>query len=886
MRILLCLLALLVPRSERPRWREEWRAELEHGNRRMILGALPDAWAMRKLTGVPADAGSCGRRLFHALDQDVRYAARTLLTAPLFSASVIGSLAAGIAVTATAFMFLNASLFRPFPGIVDQDRLVVLEFQRGCGWPGCSVSSTTLGDYQDLREGMTLLGEELAASTIADIAVRIDGDPRSIRAAFVSGNYLSVLGAHPVLGRSFAASSAGEPEHAIVISHSLWQRAFGGDAAVLGRHVGLGSGAATIVGVAPPDFAGATASERGARGQSPIEIWAPIELVEQLAPPLTRTPAGPATAGERYFRYVGRLGRGADRRAVEAQAQVIAAGIASARPREGGGAWVRVREVRSLAGPAAIAFTVAVLGIPALVLLIACLNAANLLLARGASRATELSVRLALGATRWRVTRGLLIEGLLLAGVAASLSLVAAPWLAGLITAVFDLPMPIDYRVVLFTIALAVLSALGFSLVPALRLAASNPGRVIGSSRADDVRSGRRGRRAFVVVQVALSLALLASGTQLISFVKAEAPTAGIAPNQLVLASFDVRQLGMNDTEAAAFYDELLRRVAARPEVEATGLARRQALWTFGEGKGASPIIVWRPEDGPKDGRLYLGGYAGGQLFRAAGLETLQGRSFTQADASGTPRVALVNRPMAAALFDGTPVLGRTIRVSPRDAGYEAATEVTIVGVIEPQREPAYSSGPVPSVYVPSPLEPEPALTLYVKAAGSAAAAADAVRQEVGALNPNQPALAISTLAQISEERMRLGLTAARGVSLLGLLALALAAAGLYAVMSFVVHLRSREIGIRLALGADRGDVLRMVLSEAGMLVLAGSVIGLSIAFVVTKVEESEFRGLAGLDLSAFVLSAAILATVMLLAAVLPARRASRLDPVTVLRNE
>src|SRR5690606_27765801 len=169
--------------------------------------------------------------------------------------------------------------------------------------------------------------------------------------------------------------------------------------------------------VAPPDFAGASASERGARGHAAIEIWAPIELADRLASPLTRTPAGTAMAGERHVRYVGRLGRGIDRRAVEAQAQVIAAGIVSARPREGGGAWVRLREVRSLSGPAAIAFTVAVLGIPALVLLIACLNAANLLLARGAARSTELTVRLALGATRWRVTRGLLVEGLLLAGI-------------------------------------------------------------------------------------------------------------------------------------------------------------------------------------------------------------------------------------------------------------------------------------------------------------------------------------------------------------------------------------------------------------------------------------------------------------------------------------
>ena len=888
MRVIVRLVSLLVPRSERPRWQEEWRAELQHGRWTMIFGALPDAWVMRKLSR-PDDAGRPrSKHPFNAIDQDIRHALRTLRTARLFSVSVVASLSVGIAVTATAFIFLNATLFRPFPGIVEQDRLVVLDLQRGCGWPGCSIGSSTVEDYRELRAGMTLLDGELAASTIAEIAIGIAGRPHSVRAALVSENYLPVLGVQPALGRGFRQGGAGAaPEHAIVISHALWQREFGSDPGVLGRQVALASGAATVVGVAPPGFAGASAGERGARDQRAVETWIPIELADRVSAPLKRTPAGtPLGAPERHLRYLGRLHPSVDRSQVHAQAQVVAAQIAAHRPREGGGAWVHVTDLSMVSPRAVVPLTVAVLGVPLLVLLIACLNAANLLAARGASRWRELSVRLALGATRWRVVRALLVEGILLALVASTVSLVMARWSVRLIAAVFDLPMPIDGRVLLFTTGLAVLSAIAFSLLPALRLAATDPGRVIGSTRASDERGGRRGRRAFVVAQVALSLGLLASGTQLISFVEAEAPAAGTASDRLVLASFDVQQLGMTDAQSRTFYADLLQAASARPEIEAAGLARRHTLWTFGQGKGASPIIVWRPGDEPRQGRLYLGGYAGGDLFRAAGLAVLEGRAFAPADAVGQPRVAIVNRPLAATLFDGAPVLGRTIRVAARAAGYERAHEVTIVGIVEPALEPSYSSQPAPAAYVPVPLEPEPALTLHVAARGPALATADAIREVVSALNPRLPAIEVDTLEAIGDQRMRLGIMAARGISLLGLLALALAAAGLYAVMSFAVQLRSREIGIRIALGADGASVLRMVLGEAGVLVVTGTAIGLLGAFVVTKLEESEFHGIAGLDLSAFAFSTAVLTVALLLASALPARRASRVDPVTVLRNE
>lgn len=883
MRALLALVSLIVPRHARLRWREEWLAEMQHGGRRMIAGALPDAWALRT---VLRQASKMARRpgAFHGVDQDVRYAVRSLIAAPSFSLCVLGSLIAGIAVTATAFLFLNAVLFRPLPAVVDQHRLVVLDLRRGCGWPGCSIASSTVEDYRDLREGMTLLEDELAAVATALLAVGINGQPHSMRASLVSENYMRVLGVQPVLGRDFRRADGSAPEHAVIVGHGLWLREFGGDRAVLGRYVALASGPAQIIGVAPPDFAGGSGNELGTRDQGAVEIWVPLWLADQVSAPLARTPAGKPRSPERHFRYFGRLRPGVEQEQVGAQAQVVAAQIAAHRPREGGGAWVNVGGVTMIRPSAAVPILISVLGVPAIVLLIACLNAANLLVARGASRSTELSVRLALGATRWRVVRQLLVESVLLSVAAAAASLILARWLATLVPAALDVPMPVDHRVLAFTAGLAIATAIGFSLLPALRLAAADPAVAVGSTRAPRARS--RGRRALVVAQVALSLGLLATGTQLITFVQAEAPTAGVASDKLVLASFDVKQLAMNQAEGETFYRELLHHVAANREIEAAGLARKNILWTFGQGKGASPIVVWRPDEGPRDGHLYLGGYVGGNFFGATGLRILEGRPFTAEDATGSPRVAMVNRPLADSLFDGTPVLGRLVRVAARGQPYEAAHDVTIVGIVEAAREPSYSSDPVPSAYVPAPLEAEPALTLYVRARSSGAAAADAIRRALKDVDPRLPALEISTLESIAGRQMRLGILAARGVSILGLLALALAAAGLYAVMSYLVHLRSREIGIRLAVGADRGDVLRLVLREASGLIAMGSAIGLLGAFVITKIEESEFRGIAGLDLTAFVLSTSVLALAMLLAAAVPARRAARIDPITVLRTE
>jgi len=387
------------------------------------------------------------------------------------------------------------------------------------------------------------------------------------------------------------------------------------------------------------------------------------------------------------------------------------------------------------------------------------------------------------------------------------------------------------------------------------------------------------------VAQIAASLALLATGAQLISFLPAQAASAGTPPDRLLMASFDVGQLRMSRVEGEMFYRRLLERVSALPDADGAGLARKTALWTFGRGKGPSGIAVLRLEDRPGSGVVGIGGYAGGELFRATGLRIIQGRAFTREDDGARPRVAILNRPLADRLFGGH-ALGQTIRVFPTRHPATEAIEVTVVGVVEPPVEPSYSRQPVAGIYLPVSLGEEPQLTLYVRAKGSPLALADGIRRAVSAIDSRVPPIELRTLADISDDRQFPERLAAKSVSLLGVIGLLLATAGIYGVMSYFVSFRSREIGVRLALGADPASVLRMTLREAMRLAAWGAVIGGSAALVASKILQAGMYGVKGLDLTYLAGSFLLLGTAMLLASAVPAYRASRVDPITVLRQE
>ena len=884
MRLILALISLWVPRRVRGQWLEEWRAELAHGRWSMVAGALPDAWAVRKHAATTPMTGA-RTGLFHGFTQDVRYAARGLAGSRGFTFAVAASLAVGIAATSSAFAFLHALTFRTMPGVVDQDRLARITVNRSCGWDGCWIDSTPLEDLDILRGSLPSL-EALSARVATQVAVRIDGRAHALAGELVTTNYFDVLGVRPAIGRAFAPTEDGRSGDIVaVISQSAWRRLFGGDASIAGRSIEVAGRQARIIGVAPTRFGGSPKGNTAANTENGIEIWLPIALTPALVRPETATDRRVLLAAEYEITYVGRLRPGATFEQARGDAAVATARIKDAHRATHQTAWVGVEDgvTRQLDEPAAA--LAGLMMVPMLVLGIACVNAANLLLARGTQRSRDVAVRLALGASRWRVVRQLMAESLLLAVLAGALAIPMMIWLLSLGEAATGLPATLNGPSLVFTSAATLFCALAFGLAPAVRAARRSV--ALGSSRSGDQSPGRmRGRRAMVVVQVALSLGLLATGSQVIGAVRTLFEITGASdPERLILASFDLDQLNMDAANGEAFYRQLLERVRMLPSVEDAMLARRSALWTWGRGSGNSPIIAWGPDAAPKDGRHHLGGYVAGDLPRTVGLRLLSGRGFRPEDASANPRAAIVSRAFADTHFKGG-ALGGRIRVSTPKQRHAQSVEAVIVGVIEAAADVSYTKRPLPTVYVSRPLEYEPALTLYVRGRHDFGRVAQDVRAAVQQIDPRVPVTEIATLRTLTDRRHFEERVMAGGLTLLGTIALALATAGLYGLVSFIVTLRHRELGIRMALGATSSEILRLVLGQSMRLAVVGGVLGGAAALILGGLVHANIVGVPRIDVTLFLGAAAILTSAMVLASFIPALRASRVDPITVLRQE
>jgi predicted permease len=798
-----------------------------------------------------------------------------LAAARTFSFAVIASLTLGITVNATAFAFINAMFFRTFPGVHEQQRVVRIE---PCRWShgSCFVQTSSYDDYRRMRDALSSVSA-LAAYRLGQVAARLRGEPSTLRAAFVSTNYFDVLGARLPLGAGFPSGE--QADHTAVISHDLWRRHYHEDPSVLGEFIDIGTTSVHIVGVAPEDFLG--------KGDG-RDIWASFVIADAALPAARQAPFGIPRAQDRhYIHYIGRLAPAGRLEAARAEAEVFGATIPSERAgaNERTGANVFRYGMRELKGERALEAVAVIMPLPLLVLVIACLNAASLLLARATYRMRETTVRLALGASRWRVVRYVLVESGCLALAAATLSAPLTFWIVRTVEPTLPMSIPIDWHVHAFTAGIAAAAALLFGLLPALRSTSSHT--AIGSARpGDGFPVAPRLRKALVLVQIAASLGLLATGSQAVSAVSAIIATTGARdPERLLLASFDLDQLKMTPEAGQSFYRQLLERVAAIPEVESAGLAPATGLWTFGRGMGSSAVFVWLPEDDPKKGNVYLGGYAGGDLFAAVGLDVVQGRGFTAEDATVRPQIAMVNQPLAERMFGRSSAIGRTVRVS-ATRRHEESVEVRIVGVVEPTIEQSYSRKPVPAIYLPAPLQYEPALTLYARARTSIAAIVPDLRQVVANIDARVPFTDIANLQTRTEERNLEERLMANGATILGVVALVLATAGLYGLFSFIVSLRQREIGVRMALGAEPSAVLRLVLHQAMRLAVTGVVIGALIAVVAGAIVNANFFGTPSIDPVMFLASTGVLVAAMLVAGLIPARRAARVDPMVVLREE
>ena len=887
------VLAELVPAASRARWSEEWRAEIDHaagalaGSRfgslrvlRMGFGAVSDVVAVRRVNHARLSIAPPSRgHMLHGLTQDLRHAFRALTAAPGFSFAVIGSLTLGIAANAAAFAMINGLFFRALPGVEAQDRFARIDLCRPSRHAGCVWHSTTLDEFTAMRAALPSVGD-LSARVQLLAAARIRGDAVTLRAALVSPNYFEVLGARLSLGAAFPTPQDAADHAVAVISHRLWQRQLLGAADVLGQFIDVGTTAVRVVGVAPEDFLGADVL--GGR-----DIWMPLAVAGAVMG--HERPDGasrPKRDGAYLIEYVGRLAPGASLPQVRSEANVFANRIIPA-AQSGARPSAQVRRFGFKDPSEALEAFAIVMPLPLLVLGIACLNATSLLLARATYRSRDTTVRLALGASRWRIVRHVLTESALLAVAAAAASVPLTVWSVGLVQPHLPMLVSIDWHVLGFTVLAAAGSALLFGLLPALRAASRRAPASLGSSRTGDTGSrAPRLRKALVIVQVAVSLALLATGGQSLSSVGAVISETGADdPERLLIASFDLDKLKLSDEEGRTFYRQVLDRVSGMPQVDAAGLARPRAMWTFGLGSGSSSIVIWLPDDAPDKERWhYVGGHVAGDLFRAVGLELLQGRAFTPEDERNTPQVAIVNRPMAEQLFDGA-ALGRSVRVA-ASGRYEESIEVRIVGIVEPTIERSYSPKPVAAVYLPAPFQYEPALALYVRSRTSMEALVPALRAAVRDVDPRVPFVDVGTLQARFEARNLEEHILASGATILGGVALLLATAGLYGLFSFIVSLRQREIGVRMALGAEPAAVQRLVFNQAMRLSLWGARIGGLIAIAAGAIVSANIYGAPSIDPLMFVGSAAILVVALLAAGFIPARRASRVDPMVVLRPE
>ncbi len=820
-----------------------------------------------------------GGRWLEASWRDVRYAARVLTKSPAFTATAVLTLALAIGANTAIFGVVNALMLKP-PPVRDPDGLVWL-------FTGSRLAPylpTSYRDYLYYRDESDAF-ESLTASSYTPLNLSRAGESKRVTGAFVAGNYFSTLGVGAALGRTILPEDeAPDAGPVAVIGYDMWRRDFGAEPGVVGSAITLNGRPVTLVGVAEKGFAGTSI------GLS-YEVWTQAATSEQIG----RGGGLLEGRGVGPFEIVGRLAPGASVERASASTSTLAGQLAAAYPETN-------RELTATLHPVSkgvpqfrdtlLAVSTLMMSAVGMVLLIACANIANLLLARATGRRKEIAVRLALGATRLRVIRQLVVESLLvaLAGGVGGI-LLAVGIVRAIAATVPDIPirlaldLSLDVRVVAFTWGMALAAGVAFGVVPALQ--ASKPDLV--RALKDDTHGGAVGRwfgarNLLVVGQVAVSLLLLVgAGLFARSLYATQTVDPGFDPRNMLAASVDVGLQGYSRERGEAFYRQLVERVEALPGVRSATLTSYVPLTVLYAPAIASPVEIDGREPPPDDDPQFVGvTVVGPRYFETMGLGLLDGRDFGGADVEGAPRTAIVNETMARRFWPGESPIGKRFRMMQEPE----PTTVEVVGVVRDSVSFTLSEDPRPYAYVPLAQSYTPWLALEARTEGDPSAMLPAVRREVAALDPTLPLFDVTTL----DDAIGLSLFPARlGASLLGLFALLatlLAAVGVYGVVAYLVSRQTRDIGIRMALGASRRHVLWLVLGRSGALVLLGITLGVVAAIALTRFVVGFLYGVSAVDPATFLVTSLALAGVALLASFVPARRAARIEPLSALRHE
>jgi macrolide transport system ATP-binding/permease protein len=839
--------------------------------------------ALRALGGVEQRKEECRDtrcvRLIEDLMQDIRYGLRTLRKSPGFTAVAALSLALGIGANTAIFSLVNTVLLRPLP-IENPERLVSLNYASEKGENVYPIFSYL--NYRDLRDRSNVL-DGLIAYRMAPISLSHNGINERVWGYLATGNYFDVLGVKPALGRMLRPEDdKAEGAHPVmVISHECWQKRFAGDPNVVGRSVSVNARSFTIIGVAPRGFQGTEIAYAA-------EMWFPMMMLGEIV----KWGNDLRDRDGQSYLVQGRLKSGVNMALAEASLKGVMAQLTREYPNENRGRTILLSPPGLFGlyyrGPV-LSFAGILMIAAGFVLLLACLNLANLLLARAMERRKEIAVRLALGAGRMRIARQLLTESLLLAFAGGSIGLPLAYWLVNAIVAFtppFDFPISsilhIDHRVLIFTISVSLSTGVIFGLLPALK--STKPD--LAPTLKDEISAGgpRRSllRNGLVVSQVALSLLLLiGAGLVLRGLVRAERLNPGFTPRNAILFSFDLGLQGYDGARSKIFKQQLLERVRALPGVQSAGLA--DYIPFDGITRFRNIHADGRPLERGVDPPSVLMGSAGPGFLQAFGVRLLEGRDFTATDNATKKSVAVVNESFARRIWKGEPVVGRRFSLSPGGPWIE------VIGVIHDGKYQSLDEEGRSFFYTN--LEDDKggnglSLSLVVRTPNEPRSLIAAVRREFGQLDPNLPVFNVKTMA----EHMNFPLFPARVATALlgsfGLLAMLISAIGLFGVISCAVSQRTHEIGIRLALGARPWNILRLITGQGLMLTLLGIALGLVGASVLTRALSPFLYGISAVDPLTFILISLLLSCVALLACWLPAKRAMSVDPLIALRRE
>jgi predicted permease len=808
--------------------------------------------------------------------QDIRYSLRMIAKAPGFAAIAILTLALGIGANTTIFSWINSALLNPVPGLASPSEVVAMAESK----PGDNPLGFTYPDIEAMRDGQQSL-TGITACMFAQMSLTGKGKPERVWGMVASANYFDVLGVRPILGRGFLPAEDEKPGGApvAVISYRLWQTHFGANPDIVGQSIEINKHPYTIVGVTPAVFQG---SQTGVR----LEIWVPIMMEAQLLP------QGDVLHDHHNFIWLafGRLKPGVSLQQAQAEMTLRLKPEVKNYPEEHKG-HDSVTVYPLWRNPFSLNYFLATLlpmlmTIAGLVLLLACANVANLMLVRSVGRRREIAIRMSLGASRWRLVRQLLVESLMLALAGGAVALLITSWTAGSLMKFLpatDFPLSLivraDRTVLVATLMISVLTGVIFGILPALRASGVAPVAVLKEDTGGASGSLKKARLAsvLVVAQISLSLLLLiCAGLFIRSFLRAQLINLGFNPHNVLTASYDLFTAGYSEASGKEFNRQLQAKLETLPGVQSVALSNRVPGFSSGstavkpEGYVAQANELMEIPDA-----IITSNY-----FHTMQIPLVEGRDFTPQDTKSSQRVVIVNEAFVNRYWPNQKAVGKQLN---SDLTHEW---FTVVGVAHDCKMTGLNEKSAPFVYLPLYQVYAANMIIHARVAGDPFAFAKTVESAVHELNADVVLFEVTSLETSEQFASFPQRVAGIFVGAFGLLALVLAAVGIYGVTAYTTRQRTHEIGIRMTLGASKEDILRLVLSHGLRLTLTGVVLGLAASFALTRYLSSLLLGVTSTDALTFSSVTILLCAVALLACFIPTRRAMRVDPIVALRYE